>query len=139
MQTSNKSVFRFLFFFLATVILLSLITAAYFLGQITAKKQLTQNSSPSQNQTTQKSPGTILLNPVLNVSQNKKYMELLNLDNQIISLLGTPYLQANPTASFLKPYTQGVNPQESQIPTLKESFTRRDTLIKDLGLVKEEN
>ena len=134
MPSQNPPIFKLLLVFIIIIILSSLIATAFLLGQITAKRQLALE--PTQTQTTKCPVGTTLLNPVLNISQNQKYMDLLNLDNQIIGSLGSPYLQQNPSASYLSPYSQGV--QSPTVQTLKDLLTQRETLVKDIGLVKEE-
>jgi hypothetical protein len=136
MPSKNLPLFKLLLVFLIIIILSSLIAAAFLFGQITAKRQLALE--PIESQTAKCPTGITLLNPILNVSQNQKYMDLLNLDNQIIGLLGSPYLQTNSAASYLQPYTQGLTPQESSTQTLKDLFQKRDSLTKDLGLVEEE-
>ncbi len=137
MESQNQPIFKLLLLFLGIIILSSCLAIAFFVGQTACKKEITKEIGNLQKEiSTARSP--ILLNPVLNVSQNQKYMELLNLDNQIISLLGYPYLQTNPTTSFLKPYAQGLSPQESSTQNLKNLFQQRSSLIKNLGLVEEE-
>jgi len=133
MPSQNPPILKYLLLFLFAIILSSIIVVAFLFGQITTKKQL---ASQPQPQTTKCPASITLLNPILNVSQNQKYMDLLNLDNQIIGLLGSSYLQQNPTASYLSPYTQGV--QSPTVQILKDLLTQRDTHIKDLGLVEEE-
>jgi hypothetical protein len=130
----SSPILKYLLVFLFAIILSSLIVAAFLFGQITAKRQLALE--PTQSQTTKCPVGITLMNPILNVSQNQKYMDLLNIDNQLIGLLGSPYLQQNPSASYLSPYTRGI--QNPTVQTLKDLFTQRNTLIKDLGLIEEE-
>ena len=132
----SSPILKYLLLFFFVIILSSIIVAAFLFGQLTAKKDF-QAIQSTQQQTAKQPSDAILMNPVLNVSQNQKYMELLNLDNQIISLLGLPFLQTNPAATYLTPYTQGLNPQESSTQSLKDLFTRRASLIKDLGLIEE--